>query len=83
MILVWLICNCLLNVALRSAVRYGSAPAAFTGIVRKILINPLQYSGHYICHQFNFQQFYVESSQCINVFCVDLRTNSDYFPIQH
>ena len=21
--------------------------------------------------------------QCIHVFCVDLRTNSDYFPIQH
>ena len=21
--------------------------------------------------------------QCIYVFCVDLRTNSDYFPIQH
>jgi hypothetical protein len=22
-------------------------------------------------------------TQCIYVFCVDLRTNSDYFPIQH
>ena len=22
-------------------------------------------------------------SECIYVFCVDLRTNSDYFPIQH
>ena len=41
MILVWLICNCFLNVALRSAVRYGTASVAFTGIVRKILINPL------------------------------------------
>jgi hypothetical protein len=25
----------------------------------------------------------VPSTQCIYVFCVDLRTNSDYFPIQH
>jgi len=33
--------------------------------------------------QFNIQQFYVLSSKCIYVFCVDLRTNSDYFPIQH
>ena len=32
---------------------------------------------------FNIQQFYVLSTQCICVFCVDLRTNSDYFPIQH
>jgi hypothetical protein len=27
--------------------------------------------------------FYVLSTQCIYVFCVDLRTNSDYFPVQH
>jgi hypothetical protein len=33
--------------------------------------------------RFNIQQFYVLPTQCINVFCVDLRTNSDYFPIQH
>jgi hypothetical protein len=25
-------------------------------------------------------QFYVLPTQCIKVFCVDLRTNSDYFP---
>ena len=31
----------------------------------------------------NIQQFYVLPTQCIYVFCVDLRTNSDYFPIQH
>jgi len=33
--------------------------------------------------QFNIQQFYVQPTQRIHVFCVDLRTNSDYFPIQH
>ena len=37
----------------------------------------------FIYGQFNIQQFYVLSTQCIYVFCVDLRTNSDYFPIQH
>jgi hypothetical protein len=31
----------------------------------------------------NVQQFYVLPTQCVYVFCVDLRTNSDYFPIQH
>jgi len=31
----------------------------------------------------NIQQFYVLPTQCIYVFCVDLRTNSNYFPIQH
>jgi len=34
-------------------------------------------------HQFNIQQFYVLPTQCIYVFCVDLRTNSDYFTVQY
>ena len=34
-------------------------------------------------HQFNIHKFYVLPTHCIYVFCVDLRTNSDYFPIQH
>ena len=34
-------------------------------------------------HQFNIQQFYVLPTQCVYVFCVDLRTNSDYFTVQH
>jgi len=34
-------------------------------------------------HQFNIQQSYVLLTQCIYVFCVDLRTNSYYFAIQH
>jgi hypothetical protein len=33
--------------------------------------------------RFNTQQFYVLPTQCIYVFCVNLRTNSDYFSIQH
>jgi len=37
------------------------------------------HSGYYLYRQFNIQQFYVLPTQC--VFCVDLRTNSDYFPI--
>jgi len=41
------------------------------------------HSGHYIYRQFNIQQFYILPTQCIYVFCVDLRTNSNYFPIQH
>ena len=40
------------------------------------------HSGHYMYRQFNIQQFYILPTQCIYVFCVDLRTNSDYFPIQ-
>ena len=41
------------------------------------------HSGHYMYRQFNIQQLYVLPTQCIYVFCVDLRTNSHYFPIQH
>jgi len=40
-------------------------------------------TGYYTYRQCNIQQFYVLPTQCICVFCVDLRTNSDYFPIQH
>ena len=40
-------------------------------------------SGYYMYRQFNIQQFYVLPTQYIYVFYVDLRTNSDYFPIQH
>jgi len=46
-------------------------------------INNLKASGHYKYHQFNIQEFYVLPTQCIYVFYVYLRTNSDYFPIQH
>jgi hypothetical protein len=38
----------------------------------------------FICTaRFNIHKFYVLSTQCVYVFCVDRRTNSDYFPIQH
>ena len=40
-------------------------------------------SCHYMYRQFNIQQFCVLPTQCIYVFCVDLRTNSDYFTVQH
>jgi hypothetical protein len=33
--------------------------------------------------RFNIHKFYVPPTQCVYVFCVDLRTNSDYFTIQH
>jgi len=50
---------------------------------RMVDINPLTHSGYYMYHQFNLQQFYVLPTQCVYVFCVDLRTNSVHFPIQH
>ena len=43
----------------------------------------LQNSGHYMYHHVNIHKFYVLPTQCIYLFCVDLRTNNDYFPIQH
>jgi hypothetical protein len=38
-------------------------------------------SGHYMYRHFNIQQFYVLPTQNIYVFCVDLRTNSDYVSV--
>ena len=45
-----------------------------------VLLEP---SGHYTYHHFNIHKFYFVPIQCIYVFCVDLRTNSDYFTVQH
>jgi len=49
-------------------------------------INPLKPRGPVVTiytARFNIQQFSVLPTQCIYVLCVDLRTNSDYFTIQH
>jgi hypothetical protein len=54
-------------------------------------ITYLEPSGHYMyrtvvtifTNKFNIQQLYVLPTHCIYVFCVDLRTNSDFFHIQH
>jgi len=41
------------------------------------------HSGHYMYQRYNIQQFHVLPTHCIYVFCTDLRTNIDYFPLQH
>ena len=43
----------------------------------------IPHNGHYVYRQIHIQHFYILTSQCIYVFCVDLRTNSHYFLIQH
>jgi hypothetical protein len=48
-----------------------------------VYINRLKPSGYYKYRLFNIHEFYVLPTQCIYVFCVDLRTNSDYFTVQH
>jgi hypothetical protein len=63
----------------RACVRESVKPS----YVNLMYVSRVKSIGHYMYHQFNIQQFYVLSIQCIYVFCVDLRTNSDYFPIQH
>jgi hypothetical protein len=63
---------------LKDAASYPGLPFEIISIA-----NLLKLSGHYMYHQFNIQQFYVLPTHCIYVFCVDLRTNSDYFHIQH
>ena len=56
-----------------------------TALKATLLISYRTYNAAFLLtyRQFNIQQFYVLPTQCIYVFCVDLRTNSHYFPIQH
>ena len=49
--------------------------------VLRMCFRPIKPSGHYMYHKFNIQQFFVLPTQCIFEFCVDLKTNSDFFPI--
>jgi len=60
-----------------------SAESAESTLSVTSVLNPLKPSSHYMYRQFDIQQFYVLPTQCIYVFCVDLRTNSDYFTVQH
>jgi hypothetical protein len=60
------------------ASRYGSNEAAFRSdgnhrisSIKMMLLNPTTY---YTYRQFNIQQSYVLPTQCVYVFCVDLRT---------
>jgi len=51
--------------------------------VRVWIISPLEPSGHFTYRQFNVQIVYILPTQCIYVFCMDLRKkNSDYFSIK-
>ena len=45
--------------------------------------NTLEPSGHYTYRSVWHSAIPRSATQCVYVFCVDLRTNSDYFPIQH
>ena len=71
----------------------GSGIGIEVGVKRRVPLLPFKaqwslhvpQSGHYtyMHRQFNIHKLYVLPTQCIYVFCVDLRTNSDYFPTQH
>ena len=61
----------------------SDAVVSASGLLFFCLCNLVQPSGHYMYRQFNIEQFYVLPTQCIYVFCVDLKTNSDYFTVQH
>ena len=50
---------------------------------RTVYINILKPKTQFIYYQFNLQKTEVLPTQCIYVFCAYLRTNSDYFSMQH
>jgi len=39
--------------------------------------------GYFMYRRFNIKQFYILPRQCIYVFCMNVRTLSDYFPAEH
>jgi hypothetical protein len=61
--------------------REGGALAVLVAI-QQALSDRGHLGGNWMYHPLQ-PQLYVLPTQCIYVFCVDLRTNSDYFPIQN
>jgi len=53
-----------------------------TNCLLRIYFNLLKPETYFMFPQL-LQKFFILPTHCIYVFCVDLRTNSDYFPIQH
>jgi hypothetical protein len=50
----------------------------------RILITKTVWKAVTMCtSSLTIQQFYVLPTECVYVFCVDLRTNSDYFTVQY
>jgi hypothetical protein len=89
MLIVLMACMCRLPYALSPAVG-----GSFTGINAEHGVLPTQQGSALLrwivtaavtlcTARFNIKKSYVLPTQCVYVFCVDLRTNSDYFPIQH
>ena len=64
-----------------SVLRQGMLQSCSTD--RPTAINLLKPAGHVMHQQLNIQQLSVLPTQCIYVFCIYLKTNSDYFPIKH
>jgi hypothetical protein len=49
----------------------------------KLAVDPLKPGGYCDYHRVSGKKFCFPPTQFIYVFCVDHRTKSDYFPIQH
>jgi len=60
----------------------ASEPLKLRQFISQGSIKPLSPVVTICTTRFNIRQFYVLPTQCMYVFCVDLRTKSDYFPIQ-
>jgi hypothetical protein len=67
----------------QAVAKFETRHASNASYLNDALVSPLKVSGYYTYHQFNNHKFYVLPTQSIYVFCVDLRTDSDYFPIQY
>ena len=65
----------------QNKLKISQKPTNITNITK--FINLLKPTGHVMHQQFNIQQFYVLPTQCIYVFCIYLRTNSDLCHLYH
>jgi hypothetical protein len=77
---------CVCYMACRRKERQGNVNCGYSSptVTTLCVLNLLKPSGYYIyTTRFNTHKLYVLPTHCIYVFCVDVRTNSDYFTILH
>jgi hypothetical protein len=60
----------------------ASAHSSLSGKTVTFIVGPTS-SNSLRTTRCKIQKLYRNPTQCMYVFCVDLRTNSDYFPVQH
>ena len=75
--------RCIFVARAEKKINFDSGLYCYHFVSHAVLFSLLKPTGHVMRQQFNIQQLYALPTQCIYVFCIYLRTNSDLCHLQH